>query len=162
MYAVSGGNWHLATIVGLLNAVQIGTTGYYFFGAQHYGLYGISDAGAWCVSFGGLSKAATTNFAIGTRACIFLADFLILLVTWRNTYITKRRADRHHMKTPLSTMLLWDGTAHFVLLLSLNVFSIAHVATTVKWTYSALHPVTDAQVRPSCMVRMDLRSLLPL
>lgn len=55
---------------------------------------------------------------IATRLCVIAADVLLLVVTWRKTYATKRDADRYGIETPFATMLLRDGKPRGVLSLT--------------------------------------------
>ncbi|OCH93368.1 hypothetical protein OBBRIDRAFT_724893, partial [Obba rivulosa] len=47
--------------------------------------------------------------SVATRVCVRMSDMTVLVVTWKQTYATKRAADRANVRSPLATMLLRDG-----------------------------------------------------
>ncbi len=47
--------------------------------------------------------------AVSTRIAVFLADVLVLLVTWSKTAHLYREARRLDVKAPLATLLFRDG-----------------------------------------------------
>ncbi|OCH85198.1 hypothetical protein OBBRIDRAFT_331487 [Obba rivulosa] len=67
--------------------------------------------------------------AVESRVCLIASDILILYTTWIKTYTIKRAATRSGIKTPLATILLKDGTAYFIMLLSLNITNIVGFST---------------------------------
>lgn len=63
--------------------------------------------------------------SIATGACTITIDLIVLIITWYRTYKLARHASRNHMKTSLSSLLLRDGTLHFVLLTLVTVINMA-------------------------------------
>jgi len=61
---------------------------------------------------------------ITTRATTILVDVVILVVTWWKTYTTARMAREAKIETPLSQLLLRDGTVYFLGLLIGNVITL--------------------------------------
>ncbi|OCH86416.1 hypothetical protein OBBRIDRAFT_797216 [Obba rivulosa] len=125
MYAISVGNiWFTLTVLAL-NIVPVGTNVFGWYVATWYIIDTVPDVGTACASGKTISNAANIHFAITTRVCTIVADLIVLLMTWNKTYTAYRNARRLNINAPLAEMLLKDGTAYFLILLSLNVIDIA-------------------------------------
>ncbi len=48
--------------------------------------------------------------ALGTRLALIISDILVLTLTWRKTFRQRMDAARIGVRTPLSSLLLRDGT----------------------------------------------------
>ncbi|THG95122.1 hypothetical protein EW026_g6472 [Hermanssonia centrifuga] len=59
--------------------------------------------------------------SLGTRIALGLGDTLVLVVTWVKTARNLTEGARIGMRTPLSTMLLRDGTIYFAIILMMNI-----------------------------------------
>ncbi|THH00332.1 hypothetical protein EW026_g2162 [Hermanssonia centrifuga] len=58
---------------------------------------------------------------IGTRIPVIIADILVLALTWHKTFRHRMDAIRVGVRTPLSALLLRDGTVYFFALLAMNI-----------------------------------------
>ncbi|OCH88347.1 hypothetical protein OBBRIDRAFT_795312 [Obba rivulosa] len=124
-YAISGGNWWLASAVCSLSMVPAGTNAYGWFSPGWYDIVTLPMVGTICQSGRYISEAANLKFTICTRVAVIASDAIVLSITWSKTYAMKRHAYRHGINSPLATMLLRDGTLYFSLLLCLNIVNIA-------------------------------------
>ncbi|EMD35285.1 hypothetical protein CERSUDRAFT_124639 [Gelatoporia subvermispora B] len=115
IYAISTRSWWLAILVLLLNLVPVASNSYEFF-AMTWWLIGelLPDSKPSCISGDNITVSATKKVVIGIRTAVIVADILVLAVTWTRTLAMKRLGDRHSVRTPLTTMLLRDGTAYFL------------------------------------------------
>ncbi|KAL6299162.1 hypothetical protein BKA93DRAFT_808156 [Sparassis latifolia] len=73
------------------------------------------------------SAEQMSRWNVGTRASTVTVDCLVLIMTWLKTYRTRKVAKE--VKTPLTTVLLTDGTTYFSVLLLI--------------TYSRRYRITD-------------------
>jgi len=126
-YAVCCGSWQLPLVAVLLSLVPVGTNAvgsallhcalaFDFisqYAAESDGLLDVPYIGTWCSTFTSPDKT-DTYLTLATRICCMLADLLVLVITWRKTYTTYRTASRNNIKTPLTTLLLRDGTVYFM------------------------------------------------
>ncbi|THG94467.1 hypothetical protein EW026_g7011 [Hermanssonia centrifuga] len=77
---------------------------------------------------------------IGTRIPVIIADILVLALTWRKTFRHRMEAIRVGVQTPLSALLLRDGTVYFFALLAMN---IAVVLVNTVPSLQTASPVSD-------------------
>ncbi|OCH88119.1 hypothetical protein OBBRIDRAFT_696529, partial [Obba rivulosa] len=96
IFAVSGGSWWLGLAVFTLNLVPVG-----------------ANAVSSTRSTYRFKSLTCTTAVMGTRVCVIASDAIIIIVTWIKAYGVKRQADRHNIKTPLTTVLLRDGASSF-------------------------------------------------
>ncbi|EMD34705.1 hypothetical protein CERSUDRAFT_116893 [Gelatoporia subvermispora B] len=95
---------------------------YSFFATYWYEVTFIPGYGEACNSGSNSSPSAIIKYAktVATRVCVIAADLVVLLITWRRTYSIKRDSPQ----PGVSAVLLRDGTAYFLALLSLNLLNI--------------------------------------
>ncbi|EMD33636.1 hypothetical protein CERSUDRAFT_67814 [Gelatoporia subvermispora B] len=127
LYAVSGGNIPLAAVVLLLDIVPVGLDAYSYFGATWYAI-----TGAECYDGLTISQSTNSKFAISAGVASVAADIIVLVVTWLKTYGIRRQSARHGIQSPLTTLLIQDGTG----LLLLNILNIVG-QTTNAFVYAA-------------------------
>ncbi|EMD33639.1 hypothetical protein CERSUDRAFT_98202 [Gelatoporia subvermispora B] len=131
--------------------VPVGTNAFSHLAALWYVEEFVPNIGWECVGGASISQSLDFRFVamllyiaplltISTRVCTVASDLIVLVVTWSKTFTLKRESARHGIKTPLSTLLLRDGTLCFTIftldlpmsaLLCFNVFNIAGWATNV-------------------------------
>jgi len=131
VYAISGGKWWLAVVVCALSLVPAATNAYQDFGASWYQIDTLPLMGTVCVSGFNTSPGSLLGYILGTRICVIVADTIVLLVTIFTTYGMKKDADRNNMTTPLATLLLKDGTLHFLVLILLSILNIVGDLTNI-------------------------------
>ncbi|OCH90808.1 hypothetical protein OBBRIDRAFT_825716 [Obba rivulosa] len=124
VYAISGGTWWLAIIVFALSIVPFITNMYSDFAAGQTTLDTLPFLGVQCVAESTASGPLEIGLVLSTRLCAITSDTLILSITWYRTFSIKRTAYRNKIKSPLSTMLLKDGTIYFLVLLILNILTV--------------------------------------
>ncbi|OCH91589.1 hypothetical protein OBBRIDRAFT_792065 [Obba rivulosa] len=138
IYAISTGNWLLASVVFSLSLVPVGTNAYAHFTTFSFQAITLPVIGTFCDATTQISETLSIKVAISTRVCVITADVIILLTTWLKTYSIQKHATRANMKSPLATILLVDGTAYFLLLLALNIMDIiGFVLGIFIWTVGA-------------------------
>ncbi|EMD39628.1 hypothetical protein CERSUDRAFT_121854 [Gelatoporia subvermispora B] len=124
MLPLSGNNVPLAAAVLLLNLIPVGSNAYTDFASSWERIKNLPLLGIVCDSGSNLSPTALSKLTLGTRLCAIVADVLVLFATWHGTWRAKRDSDRNHLRTPLLTLLLRDGTIYFIILLGSNVLNI--------------------------------------
>ncbi|EMD37043.1 hypothetical protein CERSUDRAFT_74040 [Gelatoporia subvermispora B] len=68
--------------------------------------------------------------AVSTRACLLVADLLVILLTWARTFRSNRKPDSGNARmNSLSTLLLRDGTLYFIILSALNILNLVGIVT---------------------------------
>jgi len=65
-----------------------------------------------------------------SRGSLILADAIVIAITWRETYATKMAAASAGLETPLTLILLRDGTLYFLALLALNAAQLGSYLAT--------------------------------
>ncbi|EMD38314.1 hypothetical protein CERSUDRAFT_64576 [Gelatoporia subvermispora B] len=126
VYALSRGQWLLALCVFALSFVPAATNVYNRVTTEIV-VVTVPFVGLTCTDVSKLSEDANIHFIIATRVCVMVSDIVVLLVTWMQTWTTRRAADRANIDSPIATMLLRDGDA----LLALNVLQIVGFITNV-------------------------------
>ncbi|OCH87151.1 hypothetical protein OBBRIDRAFT_806256 [Obba rivulosa] len=84
--------------------------------------------------------------------CSITSDVIVIAVTWLKTYNISRAAIRSNIRSPLSTLLLRDGTIWFLVLLCFNVLQI------VGWTTNSFVYAADFLIMPSTTDAETLKS----
>ncbi|OCH84823.1 hypothetical protein OBBRIDRAFT_839422 [Obba rivulosa] len=85
-----------------------------------------------------------------SRTCVITADVLVLLVIWVKTYSIKRGFDQAGVRSPLTSLLLRDGTMYFVALLILNAINLSGNITNVfSFTNIFMSPSTTDETTDS-------------
>ncbi|KAI0781551.1 hypothetical protein BC629DRAFT_1594297 [Irpex lacteus] len=72
----------------------------------------------------GCSVQFTDVLSLAAHIAGVVAGTIVLLVTWYTTYSLFKETRRLGFRTPLTTLLLRDGTVYFLLLLVVNVFQV--------------------------------------
>ncbi|KZT02216.1 uncharacterized protein LAESUDRAFT_730389 [Laetiporus sulphureus 93-53] len=62
--------------------------------------------------------------AIASVVCPAVSDLIVVLVTWYKTFRLAIEVRKLRFKGSIATMLMRDGTLHFMALLLLNIFNI--------------------------------------
>ncbi|OCH91636.1 hypothetical protein OBBRIDRAFT_728430, partial [Obba rivulosa] len=93
IFAISKGNWWLTTIVGLLNMAPIGA----------------NSVSAVEYLQSGAESIHCSQLAVSVRACVILADCIILFATWVRTYRIAKNVAHSENDAPLAILLLRDG-----------------------------------------------------
>ncbi|THG94849.1 hypothetical protein EW026_g6701 [Hermanssonia centrifuga] len=71
-----------------------------------------------------VSHTKMFEVSLGTHLALIAADVLVLALTWNRTFTHRMAAIRVGVQTPLSAMLLRDGTVYFVVLLAINLTDV--------------------------------------
>ncbi|THG94811.1 hypothetical protein EW026_g6727 [Hermanssonia centrifuga] len=78
----------------------------------------------WRRSYNMGGFAFHSSVSLGTHLALIAADVLVLALTWNRTFTHRMAAIRVGVQTPLSAMLLRDGTVYFVVLLAINLTDV--------------------------------------
>ncbi|KZT02208.1 uncharacterized protein LAESUDRAFT_730378 [Laetiporus sulphureus 93-53] len=129
-YAISGHQVVPALLVLLLGLIQVG--GYYIFVYAQLSVPFVAYIGSYPVCEwkrnGRISNAAL-NMSLAAAICSAVADLIVVLVTWYKTFRLAVEMRKLRIKGSIATMLMRDGTLHFMALLLLNIFNIQYVFT---------------------------------
>ncbi|GBE86105.1 hypothetical protein SCP_0806290 [Sparassis crispa] len=171
VYAVGGQAWCSAAVVFILNFVPFATNLYDDATASYY-IAVVPGFGPICVQSSNIVQPkmqmyeSYPSFYLATRISVIVADIIVLVVTWTKTYSIKRYANSAHIEAPLATLLLRDGTLHFMLLLLLYLTQLllnyyeafayvsfvidvfAHLFTHAR-THPCSHNIADSHVSSS-------------
>ncbi|KAI0804652.1 hypothetical protein BC629DRAFT_1196527 [Irpex lacteus] len=77
-----------------------------------------------CTSVSTMSVEHHLMFSLATRIAVIAGDVLVLAVTWSKTARLYLEARKLKIRAPLASMLIYDGTCYFVILLLLNVMQV--------------------------------------
>ncbi|KAI0769544.1 hypothetical protein BC629DRAFT_790526 [Irpex lacteus] len=97
-----------------------------------------------------------------SRISVIAADILVLVVTWMKTARSYSEARRLKIETPLSMMLIRDGTLYFVILLMVNVLQVFGQNIPILFSLNITEPFF--QNLPPIIVRrfiLNLRQIKP-
>ncbi|THG98181.1 hypothetical protein EW026_g3951 [Hermanssonia centrifuga] len=78
----------------------------------------------WGVSPDTAQVDVDIRVTLGTRLSVIVADIIVLALTLQKTFGHRIDAIRAGVQTPLSALLLRDGTVYFATLLSLNIVQV--------------------------------------
>ncbi|RPD66214.1 hypothetical protein L227DRAFT_570117 [Lentinus tigrinus ALCF2SS1-6] len=123
VYAISGRNSILTTIVVLLAVVPAVTNAY----VTTCTTIALSELG--CMSGMNLSILTWIDrdpslVSVATRSCMILSDALVIIITWVKTWGTMRAARKLHVQMSFTSLILKEGVLYFVIMLSLNIVQI--------------------------------------
>ncbi|KAI0932829.1 hypothetical protein AcW1_000159 [Taiwanofungus camphoratus] len=121
VYGIGGKKWHTTLATLALALVPLGTNIYIMVKSRYDGVeFVITKHSYHCE----LLKSPLRRLVIVARTCAIASDLVVLLVTWTSSYQIRRNASQAHLKTPLTTLILSDGTIYFVMLLIVNILQI--------------------------------------
>ncbi|EMD37456.1 hypothetical protein CERSUDRAFT_73341 [Gelatoporia subvermispora B] len=144
VYALSGGNRFLWITVALLSLVPVGANAYCLVLSNSWQLVAFRLLGRECFdSQLDITEGVCVRFSIGARACVIVADLIVLSVTWSKTWTTVNAAYVQNVKTPLMTMLLRDGTLNFLVSKERIVCLPQDIATGVHMFQHVIDTLTD-------------------
>jgi len=84
-------------------------------------MYSLSATQTLCYNSSNLSSREELGLMATTSISAIMGDLLVMFVTLRKTYAAKRQAMEAKIESPLASMLLRDGTVHFLGMCALNV-----------------------------------------
>ncbi|TBU24160.1 hypothetical protein BD311DRAFT_868333 [Dichomitus squalens] len=128
-FALTHGNWVLATLVFMLSLVPLGVNLVYFF----YGITGENIPLLGCSSVDLTPVGLSDRFALVSRPSLILADCILILATWLT--LARRATFRpSYRETTFTSVMLWDGALYFVVLLALNALHLSLTLTSIDVT----------------------------
>jgi len=129
VYGINGRRWPVPTIVFAFSMVPFATN---IYNKAESNIIPSAPPFA-CTVVSNVPMAVADRFVIATRACTIFADTLVLLVTWRVTYSTKRSAEKANIRMSVSGLLFRDGTLFFA---ALTILNIVHIICFMTGTFS--------------------------
>ncbi|EPS94527.1 hypothetical protein FOMPIDRAFT_49807 [Fomitopsis schrenkii] len=109
VFAITRCDWWISTFVFALGLVPVGTN---LVSPSLVICVHILELTSKQVSDIRQTRALTSSeliVMIITRSCLIAADILVLIVTWKHTYILTRQAHAASLRSPMVTLLLRDG-----------------------------------------------------
>ncbi|KAI0740828.1 hypothetical protein C8Q76DRAFT_689554 [Earliella scabrosa] len=94
-----------------------------------------------CVYNMTVSDLFVAQLSTASKAATIAADAILIVLTWIKTYGIHKVSAQLEIRTPLATLLLRDGTAYFIILLSIQVVIIvsrqngSQTSIWIFWSY---------------------------
>lgn len=124
IFALARGQWVLLVVVTSLGLVPVVTNLYHDSLSHALEILKPSALFTECIISDAFSPRTDMIFGITTRACVVLADAIVLGTTWMQTYQVRQAAKQANIKSKLADLLMRDGTGYFLSLLVLNTLQM--------------------------------------
>ncbi|EMD37042.1 hypothetical protein CERSUDRAFT_114943 [Gelatoporia subvermispora B] len=114
----------MTLVVLLLSAMPIGTNVYATYVSTRFQVDMLPTNDPVCASESTATASVNLGLVNATLVSIIVANLLVSLATWYQTYTMKREASRSGLEIPLATLLNKDGSVFFLIGVGVNTVGL--------------------------------------